>query len=424
MLPPDIQAALDFEKASWATGSVSEDPFYTVQSSTADSPAGTLLKVEEDANATAFTLPPNTAISRFIYQSKRLDGLLVPVSAYILWPYSPRSQADGYQVVAWAHGTSGITDESAPSHFSNLWQHYLAPYQLALQGYVVVATDYAGLGVGKDSNGKAIVHEYIANPAAANDVIYSVSAAREAFPSLSKEFVVIGHSQGGGAAWATAQRNAIEATPGYLGAVAISPVTTTIELPDPTGSFLAAIMSESIAGTFPDFKTSDIIQPPAQQALKTLHEVKGCGPVAVGLLTPLFIAGALLEPDWKENVYVRKFQDLVANGGKKIAGPLLVIHGQADANIDVNLIIAAVNETVSLFPSSEINFHLLPKTSHVATPTGSQHVWMDWIADRFAGRQAKPYQGASVAVPARPASSYSPELNWYIERATKSFHAP
>jgi len=103
---------------------------------------------------------------------------------------------------------------------------------------------------------------------------------------------------------------------------------------------------------------------------------------------------------------------------------MLVIHGQADLNLDVNLTIAAVNETVSLFPLSEISLHLLPNTAHVAAMTGSQHVWMEWIADRFAGRPAKSYSGASVAVPARPTSSYSPEINWYIGHATESFHTP
>jgi len=34
----------------------------------------------------------------------------------------------------------------------------------------------------------------------------SISAARTVFPELSKHSAVIGHSQGGGAAWAVAQK--------------------------------------------------------------------------------------------------------------------------------------------------------------------------------------------------------------------------
>lgn len=72
--------------------------------------------------------------------------------------------------------------------------------------YVVVAADYAGLGVGKDALGKPTVHEYLASSSHAHDVFYSVQAAQTSFPELSKHFVIIGHSQGGGVAWAAAQR--------------------------------------------------------------------------------------------------------------------------------------------------------------------------------------------------------------------------
>lgn len=117
-------------------------------------------------------------LSRIIFQSKTLNGSLAPVSAFILWLYSPRNLIDGHPVVAWSHGTSGIAPNCAPSHYKNLWQHSLAPYQLVLQGFVVVAADYAGLGVGKDALGKPIVLEYLASSSHAHDVFYSVQAAQ------------------------------------------------------------------------------------------------------------------------------------------------------------------------------------------------------------------------------------------------------
>lgn len=106
----------------------------------------------------------------------------------------------------WAHGTSGGSKDAAPSRIRNLWQHFVGPYQLALQGYVVVAPDYSGLGLSQDALGKPIVHEYMASPSQANDLVYSAQAAQAAFHELSKQFVVVGHSLGGGAAWAVAQR--------------------------------------------------------------------------------------------------------------------------------------------------------------------------------------------------------------------------
>ncbi|PQE13484.1 secretory lipase protein [Rutstroemia sp. NJR-2017a WRK4] len=417
-LPSNIQAALDYERSNWANGSVKEDPFYTLP--------GTLIKLQEDANASNYTLPPNTAISRFIYQSKDLNDNLVPVSAYILWPFLPRRQSDGYQVVAWAHGTSGISAECAPSHFRNLWQHYLAPYQLLLQGYVIIATDYAGLGVGKNESEEPIVHQYFAHSAAANDVIYSVQAARQAFPQLSKDFVVIGHSQGGGVAWAVAQKHAISKIPGYLGAVAVSPITNILGAPDPIGTIIGAAMGPGIASAFPEFKLEDIFLPEGLAALQQLLALEGCSPVGnIMLLGPL-MTGNLLKPDWRSNPWVIKYNSITRNGGQKIGGPLLVVHGEIDPLIDFNLTAEAVNATVSLYSSSQLEFLRLPNTTHVSALTGSQRVWMDWIAGRFAGLEVKPYSESSdsTVVHARPASTYGSELNWYIELATESYETP
>jgi hypothetical protein len=103
---------------------------------------------------------------------------------------------------------------------------------------------------------------------------------------------------------------------------------------------------------------------------------------------------------------------------------MLVIHGKADPLLSVDLTISAVNATVSLFPASEIDFHLLPNTSHVPALTGSQRIWMDWIAERFKGESVKAYSETITADLARPPSAYSPELNWYIGLATESYETP
>lgn len=134
---------------------------------------------------------------------------------------------------------------------------------MALQGYVVVATDYAGLGVGKAALGKPIVHEYLAGPAQATDVVYSIQAARTAFPELSKDYVVIGSPEGGGAAWATLQKLPIEPMAGHLGSVALSPVTHVLSLSpnEEIYRIIALLLVPSIAAISSDFKLEDILTP-------------------------------------------------------------------------------------------------------------------------------------------------------------------
>ena len=257
-LPIEIRKLLEFEELDWATGSVLEDPFYSIEGSDFASAApGKLLKIERAINTWKHALPPATTMSRFVFQSKSLNGSLVPVSAYVLWPSSPRYDVVGgdYQMVVWAHGTGGTVPNSAPSHLANLWQHHFAPLQLVLQGYVVVAPDYAGLGISKGYGGQPITHEYMASPAQANDIVYSVQAAREAFPRLNR-FVVVGHSQGGSAAWPTAGKETID---GYLGSVAISPVTNILSQPDPLRSIIIANMTPGIAAKDGDFKATDLL---------------------------------------------------------------------------------------------------------------------------------------------------------------------
>ncbi|TVY39220.1 hypothetical protein LOCC1_G004099 [Lachnellula occidentalis] len=421
-LPELSRACLTFERYQWATGSVLEDAFYSVDMNSASVPPGTLIKAERHTNTSLYSLPPGTALSRIVYQSKTFRGSLVPVSAYILWPASPRSSADGFQVVAFSHGTSGIAPDAAPSHIKNLWQHYLAPFNLALQGYVVVATDYAGLGVSKNAHGKPILHEYAAAPSHANDVIYSVQAAQSAFPELSKTFVVLGHSQGGGAVWAAAQRQAVEPVAGYLGAIAIAPVTTIIDkkMPPLTLSSFGFLIAQGMENIFPDFNRADILTDEAVVSLGLIQQTGGCSATVVSLIH----GTKPTKPNWTENSFVQKFQELVKVGGKEIAGPLLVIHGDNDFIIHMDLTTSAVEATAQKFPAAQIEYLRLPGVSHNPALTSSQWLWMDWIAKRFAGVPQEPGLKVSESKIAMPATAYQRELNSWLAPAMIFYETP
>ena len=100
----------------------------------------------------------------------------------------------------------------------------------------------------------------MANPAQANDTVSGVQAAQQALLKLSSNFVVLGHSQGGGAAWAVAQRQAQKPVKGYLGAVALSPNTNILELP--TSSYdlvpvLSLFATPTMQQLYPHFDHKD-----------------------------------------------------------------------------------------------------------------------------------------------------------------------
>ena len=135
---------------------------------------------------------------RILYSST--DGVggknPVAVSGAVFLPQGT-PPAGGWPLMAWAHGTTGIADTCAPSW--NKRSERDAAYLNAWlqQGFAIVATDYQGLGTPGP-------HPYLAVRPEAYSVLDSVRAALKAFPAIANRIVVVGQSQGGGAAFATA----------------------------------------------------------------------------------------------------------------------------------------------------------------------------------------------------------------------------
>ncbi|KAI4224885.1 MAG: hypothetical protein L6R36_004337 [Xanthoria steineri] len=345
-------------------------------------------------------------MSRFMYLSKTSNGTIVPVSAYILWPYIARDYGDGLPMVVWAHGTSGTNDECAPSNIQNLWHHFQAPYQLALLGYVVVATDYAGLGINKDLAGRFIVHEYLNGIAQAHDIAYSVPAAREAFPEISAHFVVIGSSEGGQAAWAFAEKLVSEPMDGHLGTIALSPVTRLLDLPD-----------TAWRPTILNFDR-DRFLPTKDSRAWTYVRLKGCNTILYNLA-----ATGILREGWRDNHAVQEYQRAAEVGGKRISGPLLVIQGGADPIVYTPSVTDAVKRTVEVNRSASIQFHMLPNVSHAPAMYTGLHVYLDWIAARFFGQELQAGPSRSDPWPVRPASAQQIEANWFIQNQKAAWQA-
>ncbi|KAL8848364.1 MAG: hypothetical protein Q9221_006613 [Calogaya cf. arnoldii] len=391
-LPAPVLDASKFERSNWAAGSVLDDPFYECPHEAGQASPETLLRPQRDVNTTAYLIPGGTAMSRTVYQSEKLDSTPVPVSRFMLWPYAARSQIDGYAVVAWAHGTSGADPDTAPSNHKNLWQHFLGPYQLTLQGYVVVATDYAGLGASKDAAGEPIMREYLVSPSQANGIAHSTKAALEAFPEISKQFLVVGHSQGGGAACSLNEEGKF-------------------------GSLMGVAMCRGIASSFPGFDTKETLTPEGEKHVAVMFQSHA----GVAGAMALFARGDLIRADWRENAHVQKHGFLTSNGGKEIRGPLLVIHGESDPMNSPGAVKKAAEMTARLFPSASFELVWLPEVTHAPALGASQRLWMDWISDRFRGVEVVSCYKESRLASAQPATVYHKEQNWYLETASKCF---
>ena len=354
-----------------------------------------------------------------------MNGTAVPISAYILWPYLPRNQSDGYPVVVWSHGNSGLgSSVCAPSNYRNLLYQFATIFELALQGYVVVAPDYQGLGVTTDANGRPVVYDYLGSTSHAIDLFYAVEAAQTAFSSLSKQFVIMGHSEGGGSAWAAAQRQLQKPVGGYLGTIAGSPVTNTLNLIKLAGVDAAPQVAVGIANTlaklYPAFKTSDILTP-AGIALQTLlSDIQACGSSVLQLFADAPKTG-LVKPNWPQNNYAQAYNNITVVGGKPFAGPVLVLQGTADTTVAEPVTSAAVRETCEKYPDSRLQYLKFAGVGHVPVMFASQRLWLDWIAARFRGEEV---QGGCQTVNyngARDYGYYQKEQSWFVEFATAAY---
>ncbi|WP_433730788.1 lipase family protein [Nocardia sp. CA-129566] len=149
--------------------------------------------------AAVATLPGSVDSSRLLYSTTTVNDAPTVASAAVYFPPGPAPEG-GWPVIAWAHGTVGLGDNCAysiagPSAVERDWA-YLGTW--LAQGYAIVAADYAGLGTSGE-------HPYLDGRVAAHNVVDAVEAATGQYSSLAKKWVVVGQSQGGGAAVSTAR---------------------------------------------------------------------------------------------------------------------------------------------------------------------------------------------------------------------------
>ena len=427
-----IEVAIQFERSNWASKySVRLDPFYAqLPKNASTAPAGSILKVEPFTNTTTYTLPPTVALSRIIYQSKTLNGSLVPVSAYILWPFVARNNARKAPLVSWGHGTSGTVPDCAPSHVRNLWYAYSGPFELALAGYAVVGSDYAGLGVSHFPNGEAIPHQYTASPASGNDLLYAAQAAHEAFPDqLTEEFVVMGHSQGGGAAWGAAQQQLHAKIPGYLGTIAASPVTDALGESKAFGQSLGLLqVGPSIHAYFPKVSMLDIVTQRGLNFLKLLSQVGGCNSAFSTMLDAAFAVEPtkpLTQDAFLNSTTASEWDKLTLAGGKDFAGPMLVIQGTNDLNVPEPFTTQAVKSTCDKYAHRGLTYVKATGVGHVPIMYALRQTWQNWLDERFSNGQVNGEKGCcetkTLGATLRPSDEYQGDLNYFLEYAVDDY---
>ena len=329
--------------------------------------------------------PGNSDAFRFLYRSTGPKGEPIPVSGSIFIP-SGLAPAGGRHVIAWAHPTSGVAPDCAPSLYPDRAGLIWNLKDMLSQGYVVVATDYPGLG----TDG---IHPYLIGESEGRAVLDLVRAARHLTRNgTSNRFAVWGHSQGGHAALYTgeiAKRYAPELE--LVGVAAAAPATYLVELFDDdatTEQDLIAMALLSWARLL-NVSPATIVEPAVMEAFN--ETARGCLTSIAQFETleddvkPLE-KGKFLKSDptkkdpWK-GIMVRN-----SPGQAPAGAPVFIAQGTADTTVDPQVTKRFAKALCA--KGERVTFVELPGVSHIFVARDSAPTAISWMNDRFRGAPA------------------------------------
>ncbi len=329
--------------------------------------------------------PGNSDAFRFLYRSTGPKGETIPVSGAIFIPSGP-APAGGRNVIAWAHPTSGVAPDCAPSLYPDRAGLIWNLNDMLREGYVVVATDYPGLG----TQG---IHPYLIGESAGRAVLDSVRAAQHFSNSgASNRFAVWGHSEGGHAALFTGQLAARYAPDLKLvGVAAAAPATYLVDLFEDdakTEQDLIAMALLSWSG-LENIAPATIVEPgvisafnaTARGCLTSIAQFEALEKDAKRLQAARFlkIDPTKTEP-WK-SIMLRN-----SPGQARAGAPVFIAQGTADTTVDPKVTKRFAKALCA--KGEHVTFVELPGVSHIFVARDAAPTAIKWMNDRFKGTQA------------------------------------
>jgi pimeloyl-ACP methyl ester carboxylesterase len=361
---------------------------------------------------------------KIAYISSDVSERKTIATALIIAPVGPAPK-EGRPILAWAHGTTGSAQNCGPSQVidptralnqyflmdGNSWTDFGIPngQQFINEGYVVVATDYQGLGGG----GK---HQYAVAGTNGRDVINSARAASSMTEvGAGKKTVLYGWSQGGGATIAAAslpdylsQQGTAADNLQYLGFVALAPEDLAAVLPkvplDEAGAtkvmkgfteanvsnvFLFTHFMMGLWGTqaaYPDLKLTDLL---TEEGAKVADQLSSNKCVHVMADSFNYAYGdkykSLVNPQASNSLaWIKAFVDGSVKPVKPVA-PVVIYWGTKD--VTVPPVMHELYQKQMCAMGANIGRVQLPgEQTHFATPGVSAPMYLEWVKDRINGK--------------------------------------
>ncbi len=342
---------------------------------------GTLVAAEPVADVDRRVAALGATALRLRYRSTSgVDGSPAEVTGIVFVPAGP-APAGGRSVVTVGHGTTGGTDDCAPSRYPNLLGSIDLVIPLLERGYLVAVSDLDGLGNGRP-------HPYLEPDTAGYNLIDIVRAAQAAVPETSNRWAALGESQGGQASWSAA-----ELAPGYaagldfVGAANLSPAADVSPVAEPgtvlsvpQQMFLPLIVS-GLAVSHPELDPDAYLHGALSAQREAL--VSCTTPAAANKIDiALGLRPADSEPRTpQDRARIGTWLRDRALPKRPAGGPMLVLIDERDNSVRPEWTRAAVERACALGDVIELRsrpdgLHADPRDVPVA---------VDWVADRFDG---------------------------------------
>lgn len=357
--------------------------FYHASKAELNVPAGTLLRYE------TFKLPSfyRAKAWRILYVTSDFRNRPIASSGIVvLSDYAPKDPTRR-NIVAWAHPTTGIARRCAPSLRSAATGIIPGLPNLVARGYVIVATDFPGLGTSGPIG-------YLVSRGEAFATLDSVRAARQIVEvGGGNRFALWGYSQGGHAALSAenwAARYAPELT--LVGAAAVAPPTDLKAIFASTmktvaGRILTAMTLESWTMKY-NITLDSAVLPAAISTVRAISN--SCLDDLDGKLEALSSQKPLPDPFLKPDVLNRTPWDriITENSLFGVSGkvPVFVAQGENDKIVPREITSRFIQSACR--SKARVQYLVLPVKSHGSSSTAAINPSVSWIDDRFAGRPA------------------------------------
>ncbi|GAA2605128.1 lipase [Paractinoplanes durhamensis] len=320
-------------------------------------------------------LSPLATGKRIQYVTTDINGSLIYATALILTPKTNKKN----RTVAWAHGSTGLADQCAPSANQNVFwpEARTAVAALLSRGWTVAATDYAGLGTTQS-------HPYLVGGSEARAVIDSVKAARNLDSALSTQYVIDGHSQGGQAALFASQ-----IAPSYDGALvlkgtaSIAPVSNVDAfaplIPGTPGQGYLVMGLYGLAAVDSTFNPNTVLA--AQAKTKTSALTSGCLMEILAAYENL-TAEQLLVDGALPDAVVTKLANNDNPAQTAPSAPILIVQGTDDEAVPYFITHDLLLPQLQAY-TQPVTFTELAGATHDSSVVLSASTVATWIAARF-----------------------------------------